>query len=102
MCIYTMSHQTVNENDFVSERTTQTLKDFTNSKINLLVMQRIMKISNKTSNPGRVNDFLLRYIQLQSHHQIQLGKLWFMSEMIFRKVFSQEIQILARKTVFWP
>ena len=34
MCIYTMSHQTVNENDFVSERTTQTLKDFTNSKIN--------------------------------------------------------------------
>ena len=33
MCIYTMSHQTVNENDFVSERTTQTLKDFTNSKI---------------------------------------------------------------------
>ena len=33
MCFYTMSHQTINENDFVSTRTTQTLKDFTNSKI---------------------------------------------------------------------
>ena len=33
MCLYTMSHQTINENDFVSTRTTQTLKDFTNSKI---------------------------------------------------------------------
>ena len=37
-----MSHQTVNENDFVSERTTQTLKDFTNSKkINQLEVNQL-------------------------------------------------------------
>ena len=93
--ILNMTHQTSDNFDFVTENVAQDIKDFSNPKINLLVTKKIHEISSKTSNPKRMTELIVNYIGLQSHHQSKLGHLNFMKEMIMRKVFTHEIQILA-------
>ena len=97
-----MSHQFLdNEHfDFASSQEAQTFSEFRNFKLNLLVKAEIKKISKKTSNPKWVSEHLNLYIGLQSHHQIQLCKLFFMQRMQEKKAYSHEIQVLAKKTIY--
>ena len=97
-----MSHQFLNNEhfDFASSQEAQTFSEFRNFKLNLLVKAEIKKISKKTSNPKWVSEHLNLYIGLQSHHQIQLGKLFFMQRMQEKKAYSHEIQVLAKKTIY--
>ena len=99
MLIPNMCHQNHNIFDFVAEKVTQNLKDFSNSRLNLLVTRKICEISLKTSNPKGMKEEIQKYIGLQSHHQITVGQLKFMIEMIQRKVFTQEIETLAWRTI---
>ena len=71
-----------------------------NNKLDILVNGKAFILSKKTSNPQRVLEVMLKVIGLQSHHQMQIGRLRFMSEMVHRNVFTNEIETLSLKTLY--
>ena len=75
MLDFNMNHQNPCNNNSVGTSHTHKINDFIHIKIDLLVTQKINNISKKTSNPKRVSKLLKRYVGLQLHQQIEIGRL---------------------------
>ena len=85
-----MFHQPNNLFDFEFTLDSQPRNDF---MINLLVKKEILKLSNMTSNPKRVLQAVTYFVGVQTRHQIETGRMWFMREMMRRKIFTHELQV---------
>ena len=90
-----MSHQTSTSNDIGS--TGITTLNFETNFVNLLVKKKISILSKLTSNPKKVQKAVENYMGIQSRHQADMGRMWFMRRMQEQHAYSHEIQVIAWK-----
>ena len=65
----------------------QPSKENFDNLISLLVKKEIKNLISKTSNPKRVQNPLVKYVGIQIRHQVELGRIWFMRQMLRRNIF---------------
>ena len=100
MLFVNMYHQMLNCFDNGSTLGPQPSKENFDNLISLLVKKEIKNLISKTSNPKRVQEPLVKYVGIQMRHQVELGRIWFMRQMLRQNIFSHEIQVISAKTVF--
>ena len=93
MLLVNMFHQMLNCFDNGSTLGPQPNKENFDNLISLLVKKEIKNLISKTSNPKRVQEPLVKYVGIQMRHQVELGRIWFMRQMLRKNVFSHEIQV---------
>ena len=99
MCLYDMNHQQPPFCDNVSPQPTQNSNSDFDYLVSLLVKHKLQKLSSRTSDPERAMKFLVNYIGLQSYHQTLICRIGFMEQMLRRRLFTHEVQVLALKIV---
>ena len=59
----------------------------------------IERTSNLISNPKEMQKVIENYIGIQTKHQSECGRIWFMRQLLHRNVFPHEVQVIAWKTL---
>ena len=94
-----MAHQTDNNLDDDSSNGNPNANEFIDT-VSLLVKKDIVTISKKTSDPKRAEKAITEYLGSQIYQQKLIGRMWFIGKLLLLSIFSQEVQVIAKKIIY--